>query len=82
VPVAAAVIGDPPMPAVLAGFNMAAHGSGAAGLDRRHHLELGKAQMPGMGSPISRPCKTEDIGDLKVRPHRLSRAAACPPSAP
>ena len=34
VPVAAAVVGDPPVPAVLAGLDMAAQRSGAAGLDR------------------------------------------------
>ena len=64
VPVPAAVIGDPPMPAVLAGFNMTAHGSGAAVLDRRHHLELDKAQMPGMRGSVSRASSAEDVGDL------------------
>jgi hypothetical protein len=53
------------MPAVGAGFNMTAHGSGAAVLDRRHHLELDKAQMPGMGASISRSGSTEDVGDLQ-----------------
>jgi hypothetical protein len=52
VPVAAAVVGDPPMPAVLAGFDVAAHGSGAAMLDRRHHLELVQAQMSGLRCPV------------------------------
>jgi hypothetical protein len=40
VPVPAAVIGDPPVPTILAGFDMTAERSGAAVLDRRHHFEL------------------------------------------
>jgi hypothetical protein len=37
----------PPLAAVLAGFRETAERYGAAVLDRRHHLELGEAQMPG-----------------------------------
>ncbi len=40
VPVAAAVIGDPPMAAVLAGLDMTAQGRRAAMLDRRHDLDV------------------------------------------
>ncbi len=65
VPVAAAVVGDPPVPAVFAGLDMPAQGSGAAVFDRRHDLELGKAQMPGLGRPVARPCGAEDVGDLE-----------------
>jgi len=43
VPVAAAIIGDPPVPAVLAGLDMAPKRSSAAMLDRRHDLQLGEA---------------------------------------
>jgi hypothetical protein len=53
------------VPAVLAGFDLTAKRRSAAGLDRRHHLELGKAQMPGMGTSICRPGSAEDVGDLK-----------------
>jgi hypothetical protein len=35
-----------------------------------------KAQMPGMGGPISGAGDTEDIGDLERGAHRLSRRAA------
>ena len=73
VPVAAAVIGDPPMAAVLAGLDMTAQGGRAAMLDRRHDLELMKAQVSGMGGPISGAGGTEDIGDLERGAHRLSR---------
>jgi hypothetical protein len=34
-------------------------------LDRRHHLELDEAQMPGMGGPVGRAGGAEDVGDLK-----------------
>src|SRR3546814_8609591 len=51
-PVAATVVGDPPMPAVGAGFDMAAERGGAAMLDRRHDLELMQAEVPGMGHAI------------------------------
>jgi hypothetical protein len=36
----------------------------ATGLDRRHDLELMKAQVPGMGGPVGGADGTEDIGDL------------------
>ena len=85
VPVAAGVVGHSPVPAVGAGLDMATQRRGAAMLDRRHDLELGQAQMPGMGGPIGRACAAEDIGDLEVGAHRLSRAAMPfvpgPPSA-
>jgi len=58
-------VGDPPVPAVGAGLDMPAQRGGAAVLDRRHDLELLQAQMPGMGSPISWPGGTQDIGDLE-----------------
>src|SRR6266571_5520786 len=45
--VATRVVGDPAVAAILAALDMAAESSRAATLDRRHHLELAKAQMPG-----------------------------------
>jgi hypothetical protein len=44
---------------------MTAQSRRAALLDRRHDLELMKAQVPGMGGPISGAGGTEDIGDLE-----------------
>jgi len=73
VPVAAAVVRDPPVTAVLASLDMTAQGGGAAMLNRRHDLELMKAQVSGMGGPISGAGSTEDIGDLERGAHRLSR---------
>ena len=69
----AAVVGDPPMAAVLASLDVTAQGRRAAMLDRRHDLELMKAQVPGMGGPISGAGSTEDIGDLERGAHRLRR---------
>ena len=53
------------MAAVRAGLDMTAEGGGAAVLDRRHDLEVLKAQVPSMGGPISGAGSTEDIGDLE-----------------
>ncbi len=63
-PIAAGVVGDPPLPAVLAGLDVTAEGSSAAVLDRRHHLQLRQAQMSCMRAPVRRPGSTEDVGDL------------------
>ena len=62
---AASVIGDAPVAAVLAGFDMPAKHCGATVLNRRHHLELIQAQMPGMGDPVDRAGSAEDVCDLK-----------------
>lgn len=68
-PVAAGVVGDAPLAAVLAGLDVTAKGRGAAVLDRRHDLELGEAQVPGMGGPVGGPGSTEDVGDLDRGAH-------------
>ena len=63
-------MGDPLMPAVLAvlaGLDMTAQSRRAAMLDRGHDLELLKAQVSGMGGPISGAGGTEDVGDLRAR---------------
>ena len=44
---------------------MTTEGGGAAPLDGRHHLELGQAQVPGLGRPVGRPGSAEDVGDLQ-----------------
>ena len=65
VPVAAAVIGDPPVAAVCAGLDVTTKRGRTAMLDRRHDLELVQTQMPGMGSSIGGTSGAEDIGDLE-----------------
>jgi hypothetical protein len=69
VPVAAGVVGDPPLAAVLASLDVTAKGCGAAILDRRHDLELGEAQVTCMGGPESGSGSTEDVGDLDRGAH-------------
>lgn len=64
VPVPAGIVGNAPLSAILAGLDMAAQCSGAAVLNRRHHLKLGQAEMSFVGYPVSWPGGTEDIGDL------------------
>jgi hypothetical protein len=61
----AAVVGNAPVPAVLAGIDVAAKGRRAAVLDRRHDLELGQAQVPGLSGTIAGSFSSEDIGDLE-----------------
>src|SRR5690606_1046643 len=82
VTVTAAVIGDTPMSAVLAGLDVTAERRSPALLDRRHDLELLEAEMPSMGGSIGGPRAAEDIGDLDRGLHWLSRAALRPPSGP
>src|SRR6185503_14865472 len=67
VSVAAAVVGDARVAAILACLDMTAEGCGAAGLDRRHHLQLVEAQMTGMGRAPGGAMAMEDVGDLQRR---------------
>src|SRR4029079_10986861 len=67
VPVATGIVGDADVAALLAGLDMAAEGCGAAGFDRRHHLELAKAEMAGLGRAPGGAMTLEDVGDLKRR---------------
>ena len=77
-PVAAGIVGDPPLAAVLASLDVTAQGRGAAMLDRRHDLELMEAQVTGMGGPISGAGGTEDIGDLERGAHASAGGCASP----
>src|SRR5271169_79262 len=81
VPVAAAVVGNTLMPAVLAGIDVAAKRRRAAVLNRRHDLELGQAQVTGLGGTIAGTFSPEDIGDLDSRwASRFSRRDPPPAS--
>lgn len=62
------------MAAVVTAFDVAAQGGGAAMLDRRHDLELGKAQMPGTARLEGGARDAQDVGDLNPLAHRLNRA--------
>ena len=64
VPVAAGVVGDALVRAVLAAFDMATQRRRSAALDCRHDLELTEAHMAGMGGTPSRPAVAEDVRHL------------------
>jgi hypothetical protein len=63
------VVGDPDVAAllVLTAHDVAAERDRAALLDRRHHLQLAKADMAGIGGTPSRSMAAEDIRDLQCR---------------
>ena len=71
-PVAAAVVGDDGVRAVLAARDMAAERRGAAALDGRHHLQLVEADVPGIGSAPRRPVVAENIYRLLSQSFSLS----------
>ena len=78
VAVAAGVVGDAFVRAVLAALDVAAERCGATGLDRRHHLQLGEAHVTGVGLAPSRPVSAKDVGDLQTGPRQgaaIRRAA-------
>ena len=64
-PVAAAVVGNDSIGAVLAARDMAAERHRAAALDGRHYLQLVEADVPGIGAAPRRPMVAEDIGNLQ-----------------
>jgi hypothetical protein len=68
VPVAAAIVGDDGVSAVLvlAAPDMAAERRRAAALDRAHYLHLVEADVPGIGLPPCRPVVAEDVRDLQL----------------
>ena len=66
--VAARVVGDPAVAAILAALYVAAEGGRATVLDGRHHLELTQAHMLGIGSAPSGPMvMMKDVRDLQPR---------------
>ena len=83
VPVAAGVVGDLRVRAVLAARNMPAESRRAAVLDRRHHLQLAEAYTAGIGFAPCRSVAAEDIRDLQRRARHAprSRWAALSPRA-
>ena len=69
------VIGDSEIAAVVAAIDMAAQRRRSTVLDRRHDLQLGKAEMPGLGETVAGTHGPEDVGDLqRGGPHGLSAA--------
>ena len=65
-PVAAGIVGDAFVRAVLAALDVSAERGGATGLDRRHHLQLGEAHVTGVGLAPRRPMGAKDVGDPRA----------------
>jgi len=63
------VVRDAAVAAVLAALDMAAKRGRAAGLDRRHYLELGQAHVASICRTPGWSMNAEDIGDLERRSH-------------
>jgi len=72
VAVAAGIVGDPLVRAVLAALDVSAERGRATGLDRRHDLQLGEAEVTGVGLPPRRPMGAKDVGDLEARPRHAA----------
>ena len=64
-PVATRIVSDPKVAAVVAAIDMAAKRRRPAVLDRRHDLELGKAQVTSLNGAIAGSFSAEDIGDIE-----------------
>src|SRR2546423_15714883 len=83
VPVAAGIVRDLAVRALLAARDMTAERRRAAVLDRRHHLQLAEADMAGIGPAPRRAVAAEDVRDLQrwTRHPRVGvrRAAQWPP---
>jgi len=65
VPVAARVVRDLAVCALLAARDMATESRRSAVLDRRHHFELAEAHMAGIGPAPCRAVAAEDVRDLQ-----------------
>jgi hypothetical protein len=63
----ARVVGDAPVPAGVALFDMAAEGGGAAQFDRAHGAQLPTAERIGMRLTESGPEATEDVRHFERR---------------
>jgi hypothetical protein len=81
VPVLAGVVGDVMVTAFGTASHVPAERLGSAGLNGRHHLELGEADMPLIGLPPRRAAMgKEDVSDLQLRAGHWLRALFQPSS--
>lgn len=67
VPVAARVIGDGPVAALVTLLHVAAQGGGAAALDGFHHAPLAPGHRRLVRGAVRRPVPAEEVGDLERR---------------
>src|SRR5271170_8073791 len=66
-PVAAGIVGDDGVRAILAACDMASEGCRAAALDRAHDLHLVEADVSGIGAPPRRSFAADIAMQLNVR---------------
>src|SRR5215469_12182376 len=71
--IAARVVRDAAVAAILAALDMPAKRGRAALLDRRHDLELPQAHMPGIGPAPIGPMTIKDVCDLQHRASHCRR---------
>jgi hypothetical protein len=72
VTVAAGIVSDALVRAVLTALDMSAERGGATSLDRRHDLQLAEADMAGVGLAPRRAMGAKDVGDLQARPRHAA----------
>jgi hypothetical protein len=75
-PIAAGVVGNGRVAAVLAAFDMAAERRRATAFDSAHNLELVEADVTGIGYPPCRTVIAENIRDFQGRAQHSRRASA------
>ena len=72
-PVAAGIVGDPGVAAIVAGRDVATERGGAAVLDRGHDLELAEAEVAGVACPVGGAVGVKDVGEPeRARMHRAT----------
>ena len=73
VTVAAGLVVDAFVRAGLTALDVSAERRGPTGLDRRHHLQLGKTfRMASVGLAPRRAMGAKDVGDLQARPRHAA----------
>jgi hypothetical protein len=79
-PVAAAVVGDPAVPTILAAFDVAVERRGAAGINGGHDLELTEGEMAGMSRSKGGTVLAGDVDDLQRGAHGGQPPPGLPPA--
>ena len=72
VTIAAGVVGDARVGAILAALDVSAERRGPAALDRRHDFQLSEADVASVGFAPRRPMGSKDVGDLQARPRHAT----------
>jgi hypothetical protein len=70
--VAAGVVGDTFVRAVLAALDVSAECCGPASLNCRHDFQLAEADMADVGASPRRTMGAKDVGDLQARPQHAA----------